>query len=120
MQMNDERTEPNAEVLVKALRLCGSNESCAECPYNGIDGKAFCHDRIMLEAADLIDSLRTQLADSQRREQAAVALIPHNCETCKHQDNYFQRCAAAAPCNGMTIDNWEPRTTQDAEREDGK
>ncbi len=64
----------NVDEIVKALRLCAHDDcDCRICPFCNV---AFdCGEQMKLAAADLIESLQSQLAESQRREQAAVACL---------------------------------------------
>lgn len=45
--------------LVKALRCCGSEDRCKECPRE--NAKTKCYDDICIEAADAIESLEAAL-----------------------------------------------------------
>ena len=60
-----------ADEIVRALRCCGCGRSagpdCDNCPRNKIDYPE-CAIGALGAAADLIDSLTAQLAESQRRE----------------------------------------------------
>ena len=65
----------NAEDIVKVLRHCYSKDikGCEDCPLNESD---LCYEaNLELSAADLIESLQAQLAESQRRERAAAEFI---------------------------------------------
>ena len=75
----------NAEQIAKALRSCARN----------CDGSHGCwHSAVLKEAASLIESLQSQLAESRRREKAAVAdlqaFVEYPCGVCAHlQDQRF-------------------------------
>ena len=68
----------NADEIVKALRLCADKfANCEECQTGQADcpfGETLmdCTERKDRAAADIIESLQTQLIESQRRERAAV------------------------------------------------
>ena len=85
--MNDELK--NADEIVRALRCCGvydDDKNCGECPICATE--KVCCSELMPQAAALIDSLTAQLAESQRREKAAVEDINllEDCGVCKHHD----------------------------------
>lgn len=130
------------ENLVRALRCTGNGieedtAGCAnrKCKYRDVDGA--CNLTSMCEdAADVIDSLRKQLArvkaerdrlldrtheaqverDCARAERdAAIKYIPHDCETCMHwRPRTDNPCAAPgkAPCEYRKRQTWEWRGPQ--------
>ena len=58
----------NAEKIIDGLRYCDESAGlCIGCPLD-MDFKDDKYCNIRLEAADLIESLQAQLAESQRRE----------------------------------------------------
>lgn len=66
----------NADEIVKALKQCAQDNNCLypmTCPFACDDDG--CMTDMMKAAADLIESLTTQLAESQRREKAAVEML---------------------------------------------
>jgi hypothetical protein len=73
----------NADEVVRALKICPGG--CKECAYGSV--ALGCMGKSRLDAADLIESLTVQLAESHRRERAAVtdlqAAMPHWC--CKNK-----------------------------------
>ena len=120
----------NTKEIVNALRLCAETVDCYEdktaCPYRAVDD---CEDELLDDAADLIDklqalaengqsaidtnmrlvkvveSLQAQLADSQRREKAAVECLNvlEPCEFCKHYD---ENCICARPLDYGNCFEW--------------
>ena len=82
----------NADEIVKALRHCYQEDihGCGDCPLNRHD---LCYEaNLELSAADLIESLQAQLAESQRRERAAVEDLStyKDCGFCVHvQDQQY-------------------------------
>ena len=94
--------------IVRALRenadWCGANEY--EIPL--------CMGDNQREAANLIESLQAQLAESQRREQAAVEEVYKiaACDACKHYDPDENACAKPMVNSG---DCFEWRGPQEAE-----
>lgn len=71
----------NAEDIAKALKCCYApkgNGSCDGCPYD--DDEGLCYGlNIEYHAGDIIESLQAQLAESQRREQAARLEVCRRC-----------------------------------------
>ena len=116
----------NTNDIVSCLRACAEpnmvncNESCPlyEAPH--------CVTTLNRSAADLIESLQAQLAESQRREQAAVTglyylcgnypnahIKPTICAICKHRPKN-KRCPRQCFENTPTGDNlWEWRGVED-------
>ena len=97
----------NADEIIKALRICADKsknlEEChtgqADCPFGNTIMD--CTERLNHASADMIESLQVQLAESQRREQAAVEDIS--------KVAYQQRvmpCAACAFEKGAN--HWDP------------
>ena len=84
----------NADEIVKALRHCYQEDihGCEDCPLNESD---LCYEaNLELSAADLIESLQAQLAESQRRERAAIEdiLCNDHCDACKFQKDGVDEC----------------------------
>lgn len=85
----------NAEDIAKALKCCYApegNGSCDGCPYG--DDEGLCYGlNIEYHAGDIIESLLAQLAESQRRERAAVedlelvCTVGESCFVCKNLEN---------------------------------
>jgi hypothetical protein len=75
--------KPNANEVVRALRNCKAYKTKSDLQIT------------MIRAADLIESLQAQLAESQRRERAAVEEIYSiaACDACKHYDPDENDCA---------------------------
>ena len=95
----------NAEQIMRALRSCARN----------CDGSHSCwHSAILKDAAALIESLTAQLAESRRREKAAVADLKHmdNCDICKHGQTAPDECDCE--CDGCTL----PCVCRDCRNED--
>jgi hypothetical protein len=68
----------NADETVKVLRCHASQTSgvrgnCKDCPANRGDHELCAYNETLVNAADLIESLTAQLAESQRREKTAVS-----------------------------------------------
>lgn len=86
----------NDNEIVKALREHAewAQENEWECPITLGDD--------LRKAADLIESLQAQLAESQRRERAAVEdlNLTANCDVCKHYD------ADEISCAKPTVDSY--------------
>ena len=102
----------NADVIVKALRHCYNEDihGCEGCPINDID---LCYEaNLELSAADLIESLQAQLAESQRRERAAVEDLEtaESCITCEHDWD-----CEYSNSNGCSIANYKWRGPQEGE-----
>ena len=89
----------NAEEIVQALRICNRTKGhrCSECPVFSRYAHGICKRTVDRTAANLIESLQAQLAESQRREQAAVEQIEQQmvfdaqkgcepCEICSNAD----------------------------------
>lgn len=117
----------NGDEIVKALRCeatcnageCPSEECTPQCKYYA--DETYTMDTLIPSAADLITSLRAQLADSRRREHAVKEQLKRKC---------LDECAAvkcicdietylmlgSAKYIKRTIEDW--RTQQDAEREE--
>lgn len=78
------------DTVVRALRICNNPKGhrCSECPVFSCYKHGVCKATVDRAAADLIDSLTAQLAESQRREKAAVEDINllEDCGVCKHHD----------------------------------
>lgn len=84
-ESTERRTEMNADETVRGLRYTQKKYENKVILTGETDVSAMCRD-----SADLIESLQAQLAESQRRERAAVAdiVVAHDagkCETCKHK-----------------------------------
>ena len=107
-----------ADEIVRALRDYASDCDdcdCLYCDFAYVCGK--CGSNAPKIIADLIESLTSQLAESQRREKAAVEDLVHDCSTCgryeKCTDEWFKsdmnedRCS----CSG-----WQWRGPQEAEK----
>ena len=64
--------------------------------------------QLMADAADLIESLQAQLAESQRRERAAVEDLNGTgaCFTCKHFRRNGGDCFGAGRCRLDGIEIW--------------
>ena len=92
----------NPDEIIRALRenadWCGANEY--EIPL--------CMGDNQREAADLIESLQSKLAASQRREQAAVEDLNGTgaCFTCKHFRRNGGDCFGAGRCRLDGIEIW--------------
>jgi len=96
----------NADEIVRALRCyasdCDNDDACNQCTFawmcNKLDGNA---PKVI---ADLIESLQAQLAESQRREQAAVEGEKRMAKAfallCRELDDF----AGLAPCQVRQID----------------
>lgn len=97
-----------SDEIIKALRLCAHDDcDCMICPFCNV---AFdCGEQMKLAAADLIESLQSQLAESQRREQEAIEDL-HHCE------NSCDYCANAYRCNGRVCSEVDPRTGECADK----
>lgn len=105
----------NADELIAKLR---DNAICEDCEYYGEpcgcnrpDGQCVEYD-LCNEAADIIESLQAQLAEAQRRADAAVkdlnALRKKSrwtCFACKYDASYVREICAGCGYN----DNWEWR-----------
>lgn len=65
------------DTVVRALRICNNPKGhrCSECPVFSCYKHGVCKATVDRASADLIDSLTAQLAESQRREKAAVELV---------------------------------------------
>lgn len=69
---------------------------------------------------DSVIHLQSQLAESQRREKAAVEDITHDCDTCLYADCAWDKPPCETCIEGHVLssiartDNWEWRGTQDA------
>ena len=74
MQMNGDEIVRELRGFYTVRGECDEHNACAA-------------QELIIKAADLITSLRTQLADSKRREQAAVEALKRGadaCDICKH------------------------------------
>ena len=73
------RLQMNADEVVSALRCCNRSKGhrCSECPVFSRYEHGICKATVDRFAADLIESLQAQLAESQRRELAAVEFIKY-------------------------------------------
>lgn len=85
----------NADEIVKALERMA--------PQFQTPGK-----EVVSGAADLIESLQSQLAESQRREQAAVEDLNGTgaCFTCKHFRRNGGDCFGAGRCRLDGVEIW--------------
>lgn len=103
-----------SDKIVKALRLCADKtEHCEECHTGQSDcpfGETVidCCERMNRSSADLIESLQSQLAESQRRERAAVEDLNGTgaCFTCKHFRRNGGDCFGAGRCRLDGIEIW--------------
>lgn len=92
----------NPDEIIRALRenadWCGANEY--EIPL--------CMGDNQREAADLIESMQAKLAESQRRERAAVEDLNGTgaCFTCKHFRRNGGDCFGAGRCRLDGIEIW--------------
>ena len=85
----------NADEIIKALRICADKsknlEEChtgqADCPFGNTIMD--CTERLNHASADMIESLQVQLAESQRREQAAVEDIEKMMRICEKGACHF-------------------------------
>jgi hypothetical protein len=77
----------NADEIVTALRTCNKprGHRCSECPVFSRYEHRICKATVDRSAADLIESLQSQLTESQRRQKAAV-------EDMKHIANKIEKC----------------------------
>jgi hypothetical protein len=111
----------NAKDIAKALKCCYQpevNYSCAGCPYDG--KKPDCiESNIEYHAGEIIESLLIQqetlqkaLAESQRRERAAVEDLEttESCITCEHDWD-----CEYSNSNGCSIANYKWRGPQEGE-----
>jgi hypothetical protein len=92
----------NADEIVRALR-----ENAEWCDANEYE-VPICMGDNQRGAADLIESLQAQLAESQRRERAAVKDLngPGACFTCKHFRRNGGDCFGAGRCRLDGIEIW--------------
>lgn len=92
----------NADEIVQALR-----ENAEWCDANEYE-VPICMGDNQRGAADLIESLTAQLAESQRREQAAVEDLNGTgaCFTCKHFRRNGGDCFGAGRCRLDGIEIW--------------
>ena len=95
--------------IVRALKCCSRVD--AQC--NGCDGCPFEYcgpecDLLCKNAATLIESMQSQLAESQRRERAAVEDLEGAgaCFTCKHFRRNGGDCFGAGRCRLDGIEIW--------------
>ena len=108
--MNNSKTP---DEIVRGLRKCADGESCVNglcggCPANDVRIDGACDDGIMRVAADLIESLQSQLTTSQCREKAAVEDLNGTgaCFTCKHFRRNGGDCFGAGRCRLDGIEIW--------------
>ena len=110
----------NAEKIIDGLRYCDESAGlCIGCPLD-MDFKDDKYCNIRLEAADLIESLLAQLAESRRRERAAVEDLElvcaggESCFVCKNLENRGDDfpCIYGEGCMG---EKWQWRGPQDGE-----
>lgn len=99
----------NAEELIAALRRLGvetGSLACLGCGHEHNCGTRGC--AILRAAADLIEALQAQLAESQRRERAAVDDLEGTgaCFTCKHFRRNGGDCFGAGRCRLDGIEIW--------------
>lgn len=84
-----------------ALRLCAGDvmpDHCAGCHANE---EGYCVNGLVREIAEFIENLQTQLAESQRREKAAVEELHRAapCFACTHfERNKEGGCVGAGRC----------------------
>ena len=120
--MTDEETVRALKWLAKVRTYCDTHMViCAECEFHGFCTDPDSDESIgeqagwMKQAADLIESLQAQLAESQRREQAAVEDLK-SANLCRH-------CGLNASCGSEIRSNrrafgvckrWEYRGPQEA------
>jgi hypothetical protein len=101
----------NADEIVRALR-----ENAEWCDANEYE-VPICMGDNQRGAADLIESLQAQLAESQRRERAAVEDLSQDahCTLCKHHLSEGGDCYGVSKCavNGLRV-GWEWRGPQEA------
>jgi hypothetical protein len=95
-----------ADEIVRALR-----DSCAGC-----NPTPCCEFEVLgPDAADLIESLQSQLSESQRRERAAIKDLSQDahCALCKHHRSEGGDCIGVSMCavKGMRV-GWEWRGPQ--------
>ena len=85
----------DAEEIVQALRICNRTKGhrCSECPVFSRYAHGICKRTVDRTAANLIESLQAQLAESRRRERAAVEDFEgcmknkkERCAYCMHDD----------------------------------
>lgn len=106
----------NADEIVKALRICSDNSlECSNCPY--YNDRECGRNSLEKDAAALIESLQSQLAETKRRLDAAIKDLgeemPHWACKNKSKDN----CSISAFEGDMTVDiaacgNGAPRRTR--------
>lgn len=65
--------------IVKALKCCGANLPCDYCPYFD-ECACDCMSSLNNDAAALIDSLQSQLAETKRQLEAAIRMNLLNCK----------------------------------------
>ena len=120
----------NADEIVRALKLCAGDRCCEGC----IEEQSVRHWQIVMrEAAGLIESLRAEVDESQRREQAAVEdiMCRDHCDVCVSGKEHGGECKKAdydcLSCKSETCmcrdcrdeDRWQWRGPQEA-GEDGR
>ena len=108
--------------LIRALRCTkNENDDCQTCVYQVLcEGQYdYCdQERLELEAAEAIKSLREQLVRVTAERDAAIEYIPHDCETCRHwRPRTDNPCAAPdkTPCEYRKRQTWQWRGTQKEE-----
>ena len=96
--------------IVRALRCCNRSKGhrCSECPVFSRYEHRICKATVDRFAADLIESLQAKLAESQRRERAAVADLNGTgaCFTCKHFHQNGGDCFGGGRCRLDGIEIW--------------
>ena len=112
----------NAEQVLRDMRVCFTEGECDNC--SRIDDED-CVDGLCKDIIALIESLTAELAESRRREKAAVADLKHmdNCDICKHGQTAPDGCDCE--CDECTLpcvcrdchneDKWQWRGPSDRE-----
>ena len=100
--------------IVNALKLCAGDRCCEGC----IEEQSVRHWQIVMrEAAGLIESLRAEVDESQRREQAAVEDLKRFSACCQCNANIDGSCCDmfdGTAENKYFCSNWQWRGPQEA------
>lgn len=109
--------------IVRALRLCADDEpaNCIECPGDSDVSSRTCSNKLMVRAADTIESLndfqhsqcahllarveelQAKLAEAQRREQAAVEDMKVMTLAMRENEELSESCCFACLYDGQNL-----------------
>ena len=118
--------------IVQALRYC-SDPDCKDCPTCKYVGLGDCLERLVADAADLIERLTAENAKAEAERDALIDQIKeqHDCMNCKHNDfcdfdsytvlDCMNCVQEGCPCAGcFDSSRWEWRGSPEAPEEGDK